>query len=122
LIRKAKKKFERRLADGGRQNKRPFYAYVRNRTKARQSVGPLKNGGGQKVADNLGMATLLNATFGQAFTREDTTNVPEPEPYNGPEISQFRVAVREVKLKIKKLRRGGGRPGRHWPTIDAGDM
>jgi Endonuclease-reverse transcriptase len=27
LIRKAKKKFERRLADGGVQNKRPFYAY-----------------------------------------------------------------------------------------------
>jgi hypothetical protein len=43
MIRAAKKKFERRLAEGGGQNKRPFYAYVKTRTKTRQSVGPLKD-------------------------------------------------------------------------------
>jgi hypothetical protein len=39
MIRAAKKRFERRLAEGGGQNKRPFYAYVKNRTKTRQTVG-----------------------------------------------------------------------------------
>jgi hypothetical protein len=36
MIRAAKKKFERRLADGGGQNKHPFYAYVKTKTKTRQ--------------------------------------------------------------------------------------
>jgi hypothetical protein len=42
LIRNAKKQFERRLADGGGQNKKPFYAYVKTKTNVRQSVRPLK--------------------------------------------------------------------------------
>jgi hypothetical protein len=70
LIRNAKKKFERRLADGGGQNKKPFYAYVKTRTKVRQSVGPLKDKSGKTVTENIAMASLLNKTFGEAFTRE----------------------------------------------------
>jgi hypothetical protein len=70
LIRNAKKKFERKLADGGGQNKKPFYAYVKTKTKARQSVGPLKDKRGKTVTENIAMADLLNKTFGEAFTRE----------------------------------------------------
>ena len=36
----AKRKFERSIANNG--NKRPFCAYVKSKTKARESVGPLK--------------------------------------------------------------------------------
>jgi hypothetical protein len=63
MIRAAKKKFERRLADGGGQNKRPFYAYVKARTKTRKSVGPLKDKSGNTVNDMRKMADLLNATL-----------------------------------------------------------
>jgi hypothetical protein len=106
MIRAAKKKFERRLADGGGQNKRPFYAYVKNRTKTRQSVGPLKDEAGNTVSDSGKMADLLNKTFGMAFTREDRNVIPEPEEqHEGEELGQIFVTVRDVKQKIKKLRR-----------------
>jgi hypothetical protein len=106
LIRNAKKRFERRLADGGTTNKRPFYAYVKNRTKTRQSVGPLRDETGEKVTGNLEMAGLLNTTFGKAFTREDEHHVPDPdESHQGDELRNIRVTVKEVRNKIKKLRR-----------------
>jgi hypothetical protein len=78
---------------------KPFYAYVKNRTKNHQSVGPLKDARGNKVTGSREMAQLLNQTFGDAFTREDATEVPEPE--NGGGLNTVRATVRDVKLKIR---------------------
>jgi Reverse transcriptase (RNA-dependent DNA polymerase)/Endonuclease-reverse transcriptase len=65
LIRNAKRKFERKLADGGGQNKKPFYAYVKTKTKA-----------------------------------------PDPaEHHHGEKLTGVRVTVKEVKQKLKGLRR-----------------
>jgi hypothetical protein len=98
--------FERKLADGGDRNKKPVYAYVRTRTKTRQAVGPLKDEGGAAVSDPRKMADLLNVTFGKAFTREDVTTIPEPDvQHEGEELGKVKVTVRDVKIKIKKLRR-----------------
>jgi hypothetical protein len=61
-IRRAKRRFEKELADG-RENKRRFFTYVKRRTKARQSVGPIKNVAGETIADDKGMADELNKFF-----------------------------------------------------------
>jgi hypothetical protein len=79
LIRNAKKKFERRLADGGGKNKKPFYAYVKTKTKTRQSVGPLKDKKCMTLTESKDMAGLLNKTFGEAFTREAAGEIPRPD-------------------------------------------
>jgi hypothetical protein len=51
------------------------------------------------------MADLLNETFGKAFTREDTENVPDPEAmHRGENLHNVHVTVREVKEKIRKLK------------------
>jgi hypothetical protein len=106
MIRNAKKRFEKKLADGGQSNKRPFYSYVKEKTKTRQSVGPLKDENGSKVTGNPEMASLLNSTFSKAFTREDDNNVPDPDSqYRGQELKHVRVTVQDVKRKIKNLRR-----------------
>jgi Endonuclease-reverse transcriptase len=119
LIRNAKKKFEKRLADGGGQNKRPFYSYVKTSTKVKQGVGPLKDSNRDTVTENEKMADLLNKTFAKVFTREgapepghqvcsqvSTTNVPEPESHQqGESLQNIKVTVREVKEKIKKLKK-----------------
>jgi Reverse transcriptase (RNA-dependent DNA polymerase)/Endonuclease-reverse transcriptase len=106
LIRNAKRRFERKLADGGGQNKKPFYAYVKTKTKARQSIGPLKTKNGETVTENATMAELLNETFGAAFTREETGSVPEPaDQHHGEKLTGVRVTVKEVKQKLKGLRR-----------------
>ena len=69
MIRNAKRKLERRLAEGGGNN-RPFYSYVRNKTKNRVGVGPLKDGAGHLVSDNKEMASMLNSYFSSVFTTE----------------------------------------------------
>ena len=41
MIRKAKRNYEKELANDGDGNKRKFFAYVKRKTKSRQSVGPV---------------------------------------------------------------------------------
>ena len=77
LIRNAKRRYEKKLADGNGGNKRTFFAYMKQKTRSRPSIGPLKHGG-VTVTDNKEMATLLNKCFGESFTREDSANVPDP--------------------------------------------
>ena len=55
----------------------PFFSYVKQRTKSRPSVGPLKSGG-KTVSGSKDMANLLNTCFSEAFTREGAGNIPEP--------------------------------------------
>jgi hypothetical protein len=106
LIRNAKKKFERRLADGGGQNKKPFYTYVKTRTKVRQSVSPLKDKSGKTVTENIAMASLLNKTFREAFTKEAGGAILEPEQvHNGEKLTEIKVTVKAAQQKLKGLRR-----------------
>jgi hypothetical protein len=58
------------------------------------------------VNDAKLMASLLNNTSGKAFTREDTTKIPDPaEVHEGENISSIRITVKEVRKKIHGLRR-----------------
>jgi hypothetical protein len=119
LIRNAKKKFEKRLAEGGGKNKKPFYAYVKTKTKTRQSVGPLRDKNGQTIKENAAMASLLNNTFGAAFTREAAGDVPDPDEFQrGEKIETVKITVNAVKNKLKGLRReAAAGPDRIGPGI-----
>ena len=110
LIRNAKKNFERKLAEGGSKDgaqKRRFYAYVKQRTKCRPAIGPLKDEAGRIVHDNEKMAGIFNSYFSSVFTREDTNNVPEAERvHNGEDICDVSITAKKVKDKIQRLRQG----------------
>jgi Reverse transcriptase (RNA-dependent DNA polymerase)/Endonuclease-reverse transcriptase len=111
MIRNAKRSFERGIAKGcgsDQANKKRFFAYVRQKTKARPGVGPLKDVNGRIVQDNGEMAALLNNFFSSVFTREDTTNILDPETTGcRSTISDVKITAKEVKGKIKKLRTDG---------------
>ena len=77
LIRRAKRKFEKNLSEGNNGNNRPFFAYIKQRTKSKPSIGPLKKDG-VTVSGDEQMAELLNKTFSDVFTREDKTTIPRP--------------------------------------------
>jgi hypothetical protein len=48
---------------------------------------------------------LLNCFFSHVFTKEDTTNIPDPDPAGCREdISEVKITAKEVKAKIKKRR------------------
>ena len=122
MIRNAKRKHEKKLAEGGGKDgkaKRQFYAYVKQRTKTRPSIGPLKNKEGHVVSNDKDMAEIFNEFFSSVFTREDTEQVPEPqEMHFRSELRETQVTTKKVKEKIKKLRRGAAAgPDNIGPTL-----
>jgi hypothetical protein len=105
MIRNAKRKFEKKLASGNDGNKRPYFAYIKQRTRSRPTIGPLKDPDGNMVSDTVSMADLLNNTFKDVFTREGADNVPEPETrrYKS-EVRTVEFGIKQVKKKIAELR------------------
>ena len=110
MIRTAKRKFEKKLAEGGGKDgvqKRRFYAYVKQRTRTRPSIGPLKDREGRVVREDREMAGLFNGYFSSVFTREDTANVPEPDQMRMDSVlGDIQVTRKKVSDKIKKLKKG----------------
>ena len=70
LIRNAKRSYERKLARESGSNSRPFYAYLKRKTKSKTSVGPLNNMNGSLVTGDQEMAELLNEYLSSVFSRE----------------------------------------------------
>ena len=104
LIRNTKRKLERRLADGGGGSNRPFYSYLRNRTKNRVGVGPLKDSGGKLVSGSKEMASMLNNYFSSVFTAEkdEPPEVQEMEVRN--RLENIAMTTKKVMDKIKALK------------------
>ena len=109
-IRKAKRKFEKKLASGGEKDgvkKRQFYAYVKQRTKCRPSIGLLKDRAGRMVQDEKEMAEMFNKFFNSMFTKENTDNVPDPQQQHGGEmLADVKITTKKVEEKVRKLRKG----------------
>ena len=103
MIRNAKRKLERRLAEGGGNN-RPFYSYVRNKTKNRVGVGPLKDGAGHLVSDNKEMASMLNSYFSSVFTTEMDKPPEIQDMVVRHKLENITVTTRKVREKILALK------------------
>jgi hypothetical protein len=103
VIRKAKRNFEKRLADRNGGNCKLFYSYIKWKTKCRSNIGPLKNEAKETVADQ-GMAELLNKFFGSVFTREDITIIPSADEIETDIMQEVEVTEKVVKNKIRNLK------------------
>jgi len=104
LIRRAKRGFEKKLADDKSGSVRQFFAYVRKKTKSRPTIGPLKKDG-KLVAEDLEMAGVLNEFFILVFTHEDIRSIPEPEDMDREEdLDNIHITEWKVWKKIRKLR------------------
>ena len=77
-FRKAKKKFEQKIARDARFNLKKFYSYVRSKTQINDVVGPLKDSDGNKITDPTKMSNMLNDYFGTVFNDDDeASNLPK---------------------------------------------
>lgn len=99
MIRNAKRNFEKRLSEE-KDNKRPFYSYVKVKTKSRQAVGPLKGDQGEVVGDNKGMAELLNKGFCKVFNKKTNERVPDYQ-FERAEHKMTKMVFRESDIKKK---------------------
>jgi len=106
LIRNAKRNYEKKLATQSKDNSRPFYSYLKRKTKCRTSVGPIKDKNGKMVTDPKEMAEIINQYFNSVFNRDG--DGPTPTPSEEPELlsvlSSFNITEAKIKEKIKKLR------------------
>ena len=74
-FKKAKTEFEKKLAKDIKINPKSFYAYVRSKTKVKDTVGPLKDDDGHLVSENSSICNTLNNYFGSVFNEEKNVDV-----------------------------------------------
>jgi hypothetical protein len=107
-IRTAKRLMEKKLAADKTANKKPFFNYIRKRTRFKDTVGPLKAANEELIKDLADMAEELNKCFSDVFTREDTTRVPEPQHQRTrSKIHNVFITTQKVRSQIKKLKPTG---------------
>ena len=105
VVKRAKKDLERKLAKAAKSNPKPFYKYINNSTKVKSKVGPLRNSEGKLLVEDHEIVQELNDTFGQAFTVEDLSSLPNPkERFHGATpLSSIQITDENVLQKLKKL-------------------
>ena len=106
---KAKKKFEKKLALNIKANPKAFYAFVRSKSMTKEKVGPLKNAGGEMFSDDQEMCHLLNDYFNSVFTNEklDSGVIEVEQVYKGDHANRLQniEITNEIVLNvIKKLK------------------
>lgn len=108
-LRKARKKFEQKLAVNAKRDPKSFYRYVRSKTKTKDIIGPLKDGNGDIVTDDSQMAHILNKFFASVFTKE-LVEMPEVTMrFDGDEgglLDDMYITQDMIKSKILKLQDG----------------
>ena len=106
-IRRAKRNFEKKLADKIDTDRKSFYAYVRSRSHAKPSIGPLFSDN-QVPIEHDKMAEEFNKYFTSVFTVEDTENLPTAPPsFCGSDkdrLCDFQIDESLVRKSLDSLR------------------
>ena len=77
-LRKAKKRYEKKLSEKIKEDPKSYYAYVRSITKMRETVGPLTDNQGNAISDDLKAADTMNNCCASVFTEERLQNIDRP--------------------------------------------
>ena len=106
-IRRSKRKLEKRLGENIKTDRKGFFKYARSKMKVRESVGPIEDKDGNLIKDEKKMAHIFSEFFKSVLTRENTTNIPEPElMFRGSEeekIKDININTERVRKKLKSM-------------------
>ena len=69
-LRRSKRIFEEKLAEGIKKDSKSFFRYVRTKSGTKDKIGPLKDNDGNLLTSNEDMSELLNRFFASVFTQE----------------------------------------------------
>ena len=121
-VRRAKKNYEKKLSNERVPKPKAFFGYLKRITKARDTVGPLRNDKNEIISDDSLMADCLNSFFSSVFTREDTSNIPEPESFftadSDEVLTNIQFSMKAVEEKLHNLKKDSSPgPNSHWPKI-----
>jgi len=85
-LRKAKRTFERKLAENIKLDKKSFYAYSRVKSKTKAQIGTLLTSDGSQIEDDESAVECFNQYFASVFTRDNllpVSAVPMTTKKNG---------------------------------------
>ncbi|CAM4671219.1 unnamed protein product [Caretta caretta] len=102
-IRRAKSHLELQLARDVKSSKKGFFRYVGNKKKAKESVGPLLNEGGNLVTEDVEKANVLNAFFASVFTNKVSSQTAALGITKSGRDGQPSVEIEVVRDYLEKL-------------------
>ena len=70
MLRKAKRKFEEKLAEDIKKDSKSFFRYVKSKVGTKEKISPLKDDSGNVLTDVESMGELLNRFFASVFLKE----------------------------------------------------
>jgi len=74
-VKRAKRRFEKKLAENIKSDNKSFFAYARSRNNTKVSIGPILNESGALETDPQTVAEELNNYFSSVFTKEDVQQI-----------------------------------------------
>lgn len=102
--REAKRNFEQKLASNIKNDNKSFYSYVRSKQRVVDKIGPIKNSVGNIVTNDVEVANIFNNYFSSVFTKEDSSNVPQPSQiFRNPESDRLINIDISQDIVLKKL-------------------
>ena len=100
-VRNSKRKYEKKIAKS--TNKKKFNSYVKSKVSNRVPIGPLKVGN-KVITDAAEAAEILNKTFCDVFTIEDTSYIPVMQDLNCTNwVNNIHFCKDKISKKIEKL-------------------
>ena len=103
--RSAKKKYEKNIVMNMKENPKDFWAYIRQKTKAKSGVSDLKDSQGVLIQDNEEKANLLNDFFASVFIKEPPGQLPIFDVrYQGQSVTKFIVSTDDVYKRLMSLK------------------
>ena len=100
-VRKSVRNYEKKLAEN--KSTKPFYAYIKSKTKSNTSVGPIKEDG--KALNDKDAGNALNTFFANIFCQEDISNLPDgPVLHFDNELTNIEFKHSDIVKKIDKLK------------------
>jgi len=104
-LRKAKLRFEQKLAEKIKGDTKSFFAYVMGKTKARVLTGPLEDSNKNVIDDSKDMAEVVNEYFATVFTNEIGGCMSEVSTVSGGiELSEIQVTEDIIRKKLMSIR------------------
>ena len=105
--RRAKTKFEEKLACNIKNDTKSFFAYANANRKANRKIGPLRDENQNVIDNNKCAADHINKYFASVFVEEDLINMPVPNQFFkgsiGNSLSNIEVNVDIVINKLNAL-------------------
>ena len=102
--RKSQREYEKKVAKDVKKNPKAFWKYVNSKCKFRSKIPDLERKDKSRTSDDQEKAELLNDYFKEAFTEEDTANLPNiPNKNLDSHLSNIDITEDMVYKKLSGL-------------------